>query len=219
MRIAITTLPSFVSLRAPLWGGCGLAVAVAVCISLGLGGCVTRTQPLSGYSSDEVWIAMQAVADSPSYDDWHIVQNDVYANDDTRSIEIYRELKRVYVSPTSDPQKQERDWRFQILLLEDTETRLFSIDFTARQLAVPAHVWDEADRYFAQVNALLGPPRLLIEIIAEPVEAVVAPVAVEVVAPPVVEAAPVEGAPVDIDALAPTGEPTAEPIPEASPAL
>ena len=211
------TLPSFVSLRAPLWGGCGLAVAA--CISLGLGGCVTRTQPLSGYSSDEVWIAMQAVADSPSYDDWHIVQNDVYANDDTRSIEIYRELKRVYVSPTSDPQKQERDWRFQILLLEDTETRLFSIDFTARQLAVPAHVWDEADRYFAQVNALLGPPRLLIEIIAEPVEAVVAPVAVEVVAPPVVEAAPVEGAPVDIDALAPTGEPTAEPIPEASPAL
>ena len=211
------TLPSFVSLRAPLWGGCGLAVAA--CISLGLGGCVTRTQPLSGYSSDEVWIAMQAVADSPSYDDWHIVQNDVYANDDTRSIEIYRELKRVYVSPTSDPQKQERDWRFQILLLEDTETRLFSIDFTARQLAVPAHVWDEADRYFAQVNALLGPPRLLIEIIAEPVEAVVAPVAVEVVAPPVVEAAPVEGAPVDIDALAPTGEPTAELIPEASPAL
>lgn len=216
MRIAMMTLPSFVSLRAPLWGGCGLAVAA--CISLGLGGCVTRTQPLSGYSSDEVWIAMQAVADSPSYDDWHIVQNDVYANDDTRSIEIYRELKRVYVSPTSDPQKQERDWRFQILLLEDTETRLFSIDFTARQLAVPAHVWDEADRYFAQVNALLGPPRLLIEIIAEPVEAAVVPVAVEVVAPPVVEAAPVEGAPVDIDALAPTGEPTAEPIPEASPA-
>ena len=217
MRNAMMTLPSFVSLRAPLWGGCGLAVAA--CISLGLGGCVTRTQPLSGYSSDEVWIAMQAVADSPSYDDWHIVQNDVYANDDTRSIEIYRELKRVYVSPTSDPQKQERDWRFQILLLEDTETQLFSIDFTARQLAVPAHVWDEADRYFAQVNALLGPPRLLIEIIAEPVEAVVVPVAVEVVAPPVVEAAPVEGAPVDIDALAPTGEPTAEPIPEASPAL
>ncbi len=216
MRIAMMTLPSFVSLRAPLWGGCGLAVAA--CISLGLGGCVTRTQPLSGYSSDEVWIAMQAVADSPSYDDWHIVQNDVYANDDTRSIEIYRELKRVYVSPTSDPQKQERDWRFQILLLEDTETRLFSIDFTARQLAVPAHVWDEADRYFAQVNALLGPPRLLIEIIAEPVEAAVVPVAVEVVAPPVVEAAPVEGAPVDIDALAPTGEPTAEPIPEPAPA-
>ena len=179
---------------------------------------MTRTQPLSGYSSDEVWIAMQAVADSPSYDDWHIVQNDVYANDDTRSIEIYRELKRVYVSPTSDPQKQERDWRFQILLLEDTETQLFSIDFTARQLAVPAHVWDEADRYFAQVNALLGPPRLLIEIIAEPVEAAVEPVAVEVVAPPVVEAAPVEGAPVDIDALAPTGEPTAEPIPEPAPA-
>ena len=195
------------------------AAAVLGVLALGLGGCVTRTQPLSGYSSDEVWIAMQAVADSPSYDDWHIVQNDVYANDDTRSIEIYRELKRVYVSPTSDPQKQERDWRFQILLLEDTETQLFSIDFTARQLAVPAHVWDEADRYFAQVNALLGPPRLLIEIIAEPVEAAVVPVAVDVVAPPVVEVAPVDDAPVDIDGLAPMGEPTAEPIPEASPAL
>lgn len=154
---------------------------------------------------------MQAVADSPSYDDWHIVQNDVYANDDTRCIEIYRELRRLYVSPYADPQKQAEEWRFQIALQQDTEEGFPSIDFTARQVAIPSHVWDEADRYFAQVTALLGPPKVLIE----------TPVAPE---NPTTEAAPVEAAPaaeaptqtpretVDIDALTPAAAPAAPPV-------
>jgi hypothetical protein len=31
-----------------------------------------------------------------------------------------------------------------------------AIDFTARQLSVPAHVWREADRYFVQMRLLLS---------------------------------------------------------------
>lgn len=198
-----------------------IAIAATTSI-LALGGCVTRSQPLSGYSSDDVWIAMQAVADSPSYNDWHIVQNDVYANDDTRCIEVYRELKRLYVSPYSDPRKEEEEWRFQIALLQEAETGTPTINFTARQFALPAHVWDEADRYFAQVTALLGPPKILIEVVEEipvaaPVE--VAPV-VETV--PMVELVPAEATlPVDIDAVAPdavTPSPTA-PAPAAEPAV
>ncbi len=189
--------------------------AGALATNFTLGGCVTRTQPLAGYSSDEVWIAMQAVADSPSYDDWHIVQNDVYANDASRSIEIYRELRRLYVSPYADPQKQAEEWRFQIALLLDADSGAPSIDFTARQIAIPSHVWDEADRYFAQVTALLGPPKVLVDEQSAPPAAPTAAAPSEIVHP--IEEIPASNEPaVDIDEVTPAQAPPVD-VPPASP--
>ena len=120
-------------------------------------GCTSRSQIFEGYGDDQLWTAMVATARAPSYDDWKIDENEVYIDDARRRIEIYRVLKRTYVSPYSDPRKEEEEWRFQIVLARDQELDQPMVDFTARQMTVPAHVWDEADRFFAQMRLLLGP--------------------------------------------------------------
>lgn len=122
-----------------------------------LGGCTTRTQVFEGYSDDQLWTAMVATANAPEYDDWRIRRNEVFVDDDSRRIEVFRVLRRTYVSPYAEPSRQEREWRFEILLARDEELGFPMVDFTARQVTVPAHVWQEADRYFAQMRTLLGP--------------------------------------------------------------
>lgn len=179
------------------------ALLLAVPAITSLLGCTSRSQVFEGYGDDQLWTAMVATARAPSYDDWKIDENEVFVDDAQRRIEIYRVLKRTYVSPYSDPRKEEEEWRFQIVLARDTELDQPMVDFTARQLTVPAHVWDEADRYFAQMRLLLGP-----------------------VAPPASSNAPAAGSeepvpmppPMEPEAAPATTEPgatpTAEPIPE-----
>jgi len=122
-----------------------------------LGGCTTRTQVFEGYNDDQLWTAMVATARSPDYDDWKVSENEVFVDDASRRIEIYRRLKRTLVSPYSDPRKEDTEWKFQIVLARDEELGEPMVDFTARQIKVPAHVWREADRYFLQMRTLLGP--------------------------------------------------------------
>jgi hypothetical protein len=126
-------------------------------VASALVGCTTRTQVFEGYSDDQLWTAMVATANAPEYDDWRIRRNEVYVDDDSRRIEVFRVLRRTFVSPHAEPSRQEREWRFEILLARDEELEVPMIDFTARQISVPAHVWQEADRYFAQMRTLLGP--------------------------------------------------------------
>lgn len=133
------------------------ALLIAVPAITSLLGCTSRSQIFEGYGDDQLWTAMVATARAPSYDDWKIDENEVYIDDARRRIEIYRVLKRTYVSPYSDPRKEEEEWRFQIVLARDQELDQPMVDFTARQMTVPAHVWDEADRFFAQMRLLLGP--------------------------------------------------------------
>ena len=121
-------------------------------------GCTTRTQVFEGYPDDQLWTAMVASAKSPSYDDWKVMDNEVYADERSRVIEVYRVLKRTYVAPESTVREEERAWKFSIALGHDPEALAPSVDFTARQLTVPAHVWREADRYFVQMRLLLGQP-------------------------------------------------------------
>ncbi len=122
-----------------------------------LAGCTTRSQVFEAYSDEQLWTAMVATANAPTYDDWHVRRNEVFVDEDQRRIEILRVLRRTFVSPHADPLRQEREWRFEILLAHDEELDAPVVDFTARQLTVPAHVWQEAERYFAEMRTLLGP--------------------------------------------------------------
>lgn len=101
---------------------------------------------------------MVAAAQTPEYDDWKVRQNEVFVDVSGRRLEVYRVLKRLYVTPFADPRKEDREWRIQVLLTPADSSDSPTVDFTARQVTVPAHVWQEADRYFAQVRSLLGPP-------------------------------------------------------------
>jgi len=133
------------------------ALSVASVVALSGVGCTTRSQIFDGYSEDQLWTAMVATARSPVYDDWKVSDNEVYIDEDARRIEIFRVLRRTFVSPYSDPRRESEEWKLQIVLARDEELGQPLVDFTARQMDVPAHVWDEADRYFMQVRTLLGP--------------------------------------------------------------
>jgi len=121
-------------------------------------GCTTRTQVFEGYRDDQLWTAMVASAKAPAYDDWKVMDNQVFADEATRRIEIYRVLKRTLVTPHSPARPEEREWKFQIALGHDPELGAPDVRFTARQFAVAAHVWTEADRYFLQMRSVLGVP-------------------------------------------------------------
>ncbi len=185
-----------------------LVSVVLACTS----GCTTRTQVFDGHSDDQLWTAMVATARAPSYDDWKVYENEVYVDDASRRIEIYRVLKRTYVTPFSDPRKEEEEWRFQIMLARDEELNEPMVDFTARQIEIPAHVWNEADRYFAQMRVLLGPARAPSEVIPAEIDVVPMPPPLdeEPVVAPVAPAPPATPEP----AAAPTQEPAMEPLPE-----
>jgi hypothetical protein len=167
-------------------------------------GCTTRSQVFDGYGDDQLWTAMVATARSPEYDDWKVSDNQVFVDDASRRIEIYRVLKRTYVTPWSDPLREDLEWRFQVVLSRDSADDAPLVDFTARQIAVPAHVWSEADRYFAQMRSYLGP-----------IKASEQPVIVNdgvPVPPPLDEpSASTAASPVQ---PAPPSEPAAEPLPE-----
>ena len=75
-------------------------------------------------------------------------------------------LNRTLVSPHADPQRESEEWKLQVVLGRDEELGQPLVDFTARQVDIPAHVWDEADRYFLQMRTLLGPVKT-----AQPAEA------------------------------------------------
>lgn len=130
-------------------------------------GCTNRTAAFDGLPSERVWPAMLATARTPAYGDWKVLDNQVHADDSTRTIEVYRTLKRTRATPDSAPRDEARTWKFQIELTPSGDGSL--IRFSARQFAVPSHVWNEADRFFAQLRQTLAAPAPAAEVqAAEP---------------------------------------------------
>lgn len=134
------------------------AAPLSTVLLAGLVGCsTTSTQVFEGYRDDQVWSALVAAAQSPEYDDWKIAENQILVDEAGRRVEIYRQLKRLYVTPYSDPRMEREEWRLQVVLGRDEDSGQVSVDFTARQWTIPAHAWREASRYFTQVRSMLGP--------------------------------------------------------------
>lgn len=181
-------------------------------LACAVAGCTSRSQVFEGYSQDQVWSAMVAAAQSPDYDDWKVAENETFVDQDGRRVEVYRVLRRLLVTPYADPRKESEEWRFQLVLAHDMDIDAPVVDFTARQVTVPAHVWREADRYFGQVRNLLGPP--------EATKAAETPCtdghAAEPISMPAETAPPAAGEPTP-EPAAPS-EPAADPAPHAQPA-
>lgn len=124
-------------------------VALMAC----LGGCGYKMATFPDYDGAQVWSAMVTAAEHPEYDDWLVIENDVWDDPSTARVEVLRLLMRDRVELGEDPIREEERWRFQIYLLEFEPP---TVRFMARQAAVPAHVWREAERYFDDVRALLN---------------------------------------------------------------
>jgi hypothetical protein len=188
------------------------SLSLAAIVAFAGVGCTTRSQVFEGYSEDQLWTAMVATARSPVYDDWKVSDNEVYIDEDTRRIEVFRVLKRTLVSPYSEPRRESEEWKFQIVLARDEELGEPLIDFTARQIDVPAHVWDEAERYFMQMRTLLGPVKTPATEPASTTEPTPMPPPMEDETKPEPRETP--DAPAAEPVAEPAAEPAAEPLPE-----
>ena len=140
-----------------------------------LAGCsVTKTHSFDGHDADSVWTAMLVVAKSPAYntgdpaDRWNVRENRVWADEEQNRIEIFRRLDRILYQPASKPRYEDREWRFQVALEQrDPPT----VSFSSREVGLPSHAWEEADRFFDEVWDMLGGKRIEPELPPDPVEA------------------------------------------------
>jgi hypothetical protein len=137
-----------------------LAVLLAGC-----GHMTERRAIMPGRDPDQVWNAMVAVAQAPDYassDDpalrWTVRQNDVWADADAPGggrIEVFRRLERNLHMPLAPARHETREWKLSMTLEKrDPPTILFQ----TRNAGVPAHAWEEAERFFDEVAEFLGPP-------------------------------------------------------------
>jgi hypothetical protein len=125
-----------------------------------LTGCTTIVETFPDEDPAHVWTALVAVAETPDYSStdpaerWFVKENDVYVDEENARIEIYRELDRVLHRARTNPIREQRTWKFQIIF--EPEPAPPTAYFTSRRLGVPMQAADEAHRYFADVWALLG---------------------------------------------------------------
>ena len=133
---------------------CGIFIGLTSLVAC-LGGCGYKMATFSGHDGSHVWSAMLTAAEQPVYEDWRVIENDVWNEPESGRIEILRLLMRDRVDAGNKPVRESETWRFQIHLLEFEPP---TVRFIARQAAVPAHVWLEAERYFDEVRSLLNDP-------------------------------------------------------------
>ena len=138
----------------PVVRSAAIALAAAA-----LAGCASESATFSGRPRDQVWTAMVAVAEQPRYADWRMLDNRVVVDEERREIYVTRQLRRDLVRPGTDEVRQDRSYRFEIVLeppVDEEADTPPTITFSTVQPILPARLFDEAERYFAEVAALLG---------------------------------------------------------------
>lgn len=129
-----------------------LGVLAAVALA-GCGG-IVRTYP--GVSRDALWNAAVGTAERPTgYDDWHVVENGVYADEPSGRIEIYRELKRDYTPAGQKRRRQQQTWALSILL-ETEDGQIPAIRISQNSTIRSPGFSLEADRFFDEVGLRLA---------------------------------------------------------------
>ncbi len=130
-------------------------------------GVTERRQLMPGRDQEQVWSAMTAVAQTPDYymqsedvtQRWIVVENNVWIDDETHRMEVQRRLERELHQPRSPVRHETREWKFEIALEQPKPSKGGEpvMLFRTRNSGVPAHAWEEAERYFDEVEKFLGP--------------------------------------------------------------
>lgn len=130
-----------------------LTACLALCSLFVVTGCTTLHETYPGHPPEQVWTALKAAAETPDYSEWVVDANEVWVDEDEQRIEIYRKLDRILYRPGRKPLRENRNWRFQVIL-ESTDPP--QATFTSRGWAVPAHAREEGLQYFDLVWDVLG---------------------------------------------------------------
>lgn len=100
---------------------------------------------------------MVKAAEQPEYEDWHVIENDVWADEKSGRIEIWRVLRRYKDPPGQWSRLEDQEWKFAILMTPPEEaTHPVEASFDVRSWCIPSHSWMEGERYFDQVWRFLG---------------------------------------------------------------
>jgi hypothetical protein len=135
---------------------------VLACLpALLLAACGSMERDFPGYSRDQVWKAMVETAEDPRYPDWIVVDNEVFRDDASATVEIRRDLRRDVVIVGQKPRREEREWRFTANV---TSTEPPSLTFASRSASIPAHFWLQGQQFMNEVERRLAgmalpPPR------------------------------------------------------------
>lgn len=117
-----------------------------------LAACGTAEREFPGYTRDQVWKAMVDTAEDPRYPDWIVVDNQVWRDDTTGTVQIRRDLRRDLVIVGQKPRREACEWHF-TATVASTEPPLLT--FTTSTPCVPAHFWLQGDQFMHEVERRL----------------------------------------------------------------
>ena len=135
------------------------AVLAAALVATLAAGCTTQRASFPGQTTDQVWTALVAVAETPDYGDvpaderWSVKENSVWLDPAALRIEIYRELVRTTDLGSTRPWSRQRTWRFRVRLEPGDPP---TVEFRSRGVGAPLRALEEAERFFEDVSELLG---------------------------------------------------------------
>ena len=119
-----------------------------------LPGCTTNNAVFEDRSPEQVWTVMVTVAQSPEFEDWTIMENDVWVDPNYDRVEIHRRLKRDYHHPQIEPVRQIETYDLQFIL-ERTDPPV--VTGTVRNPVIPVKGQQMIQHFFDEMRALLSP--------------------------------------------------------------
>jgi hypothetical protein len=126
---------------------------VLACLPALLAACGSMEREFPGHNRDQVWKAMVETAEDPRYPDWVVVDNEVFRDDASATVEIRRDLRRDVVMVGQKPRREEREWRFTANV---TSTEPPSLIFASRSVSIPAHFWLQGQQFMNEVERRLA---------------------------------------------------------------
>ncbi len=133
-----------------------IRAALCVLALVAVAGCGGTARNYPGVTRDALWAAALGTAERPTgYDDWHVVENGVYADKPSGRIEIYRELKRDYTPAGQKRRRQQETWALSVQL-ETEEGQVPAIRISQNSTIRHPRFTLEADRFFDEVGLRLA---------------------------------------------------------------
>ncbi len=119
-----------------------------------LAGCTSKSEVFSGRTPEQVWTVMATVAQEPDYDNWILLENNVWVDSNYDRIEINRRIKRDFHDEGANAQRQIETIDMQFVL---ERTNPPAVTGTVRSRMIPVKAHAALDQFFAEMHQLLDP--------------------------------------------------------------
>jgi hypothetical protein len=144
-------------------------VVAAVAMVLPSTGCAlgTVSRPYPEANVDRLWECTVAVAQDPTVDQWHAIENNAWVSRGDRRVELMRVIERVLEQEGAKPEYQRQTWSMTLRVLAaapdgDPETgevrRDPEVRIESRSSRPPAQFWLFADAMLDAIDARLNDP-------------------------------------------------------------